>query len=212
MSPARLGGFFLGRWAAQFCGYRIPAGCRRARAPAQRSSRHGAYNARRYALHAKYQNRNRRLVLAHLGENPCIDCGEIDVIVLDFDHVTDTKISSISKMIHDGIAVQRLRAEMAKCVVRCANCHRRKTAAERKSYRVSPWLYNAEVSLLPGYLESFGTGEGRTRDKRLKRPLLYRLSYRPSAIALFVKHTRRSQVARSIHRRELDDSTSHRYF
>ena len=101
----------------------------------------GAYNARRYALHAIYTNRNRGLVLKHLKAHPCVDCGEPDLLVLDFDHITGNKHGDISRMIRGGTSVERLLAEIAKCVVRCSNCHRRKTAAERGSYRNSPWLY-----------------------------------------------------------------------
>ncbi len=106
----------------------------------------GAYNARRYALHLKYTERNRRIVLDHLAEHPCVDCDEADVIVLDFDHVRGSKYGAISRMIFGGTSVQKLRAEIEKCEVRCANCHRRKTAAECNSYRTRPWLYQGAGS------------------------------------------------------------------
>jgi hypothetical protein len=99
------------------------------------------YNARRYALHLTYTERNRRLVLDHLANHPCIDCGERDIVVLDFDHVRGVKLDAVSRMIFGGTSERRLRAEIDKCVVRCANCHRRKTALECGSYRTRPWLY-----------------------------------------------------------------------
>lgn len=102
----------------------------------------GAYNARRYALHAIYTERNRGIVLRHLKTHPCVDCGERDLLVLDFDHISGTKHGDISRMIGGGTSVERLEAEIAKCVVRCSNCPRRKTATERGSYRNSPWLYD----------------------------------------------------------------------
>jgi hypothetical protein len=105
----------------------------------QRTS--NTYNERRYALHLIYTERNRRLVLEHLAMHPCIDCGENDVVVLDFDHVRGTKLGAVSRMIVGGTSVQRLQAEIAKCVGRCANCHRRKTAMECGSYRTRLWLY-----------------------------------------------------------------------
>ena len=101
-----------------------------------------AYNARRYALHREYTKRNRGIVLEHLVNNPCVDCGESDLVVLDFDHVRGTKTMHVSRMIVGGTSVETLLAEIAKCVVRCANCHRRKTAVERGSYRNQPWLYD----------------------------------------------------------------------
>ena len=72
----------------------------------------------------------RRMVLGHLLENPCVDCGESDPIVLEFDHRDP---SGKSFNIGDGVAraygTQRIKDEIAKCDVRCANCHRRKTRA-----------------------------------------------------------------------------------
>jgi hypothetical protein len=107
-----------------------------------------SYNARRYISHAAYKNRNRALVLAHLAEHPCVDCNETDILVLDFDHVRGTKICSISHMIRSGTAAPKLLAEMEKCVVRCANCHRRKTAQECGSYRIAPHVFEPVPALV----------------------------------------------------------------
>ena len=63
-------------------------------------------------------------------------------------------------MIHEGTAVERFQAEMAKCVIRCANCHRRKTAAERGSYRMTPWLYEITAIPQPGDQGEFWDGRG----------------------------------------------------
>lgn len=71
----------------------------------------------------------RALVYNYLKAHPCIDCGEPDIVVLDFDHVRGEKLHNVSDMIRRGAALQRIEAEIAKCDVRCANCHRRKTAA-----------------------------------------------------------------------------------
>jgi hypothetical protein len=105
----------------------------------QRTS--AVYNARRYALHLTYTMRNRRMVLDHLQQHPCVDCNESDILVLDFDHVRGAKHDHISRMIFGGTSAKKLQAEIDKCVVRCANCHRRKTAFECGSYRTKPWLY-----------------------------------------------------------------------
>lgn len=71
--------------------------------------------------------RNKELVRDFLKKNPCTDCGMEDIRVLDFDHVKGIKAANISRLVHQGAAVWRLLEEMAKCVIRCANCHRIKT-------------------------------------------------------------------------------------
>ena len=59
----------------------------------------------------------------------CLDCGEKDQRVLDFDHVRGIKAFTISD--HLDLSPARLYAEIDKCEVRCANCHRRVTADRR---------------------------------------------------------------------------------
>ncbi len=71
----------------------------------------------------------RSFVQAHLDANPCVDCGERDLRVLQFDHVRGKKLTEVSKL--RGCSLKRVQAEVAKCVVRCGNCHRRKTIRER---------------------------------------------------------------------------------
>ena len=75
-----------------------------------------------------------RLVLEYLRDHPCVDCGEADPIVLDFDHQRD-KIANISQMVLRKRPWSVILAEIAKCEVVCANCHRRRTAAQQRTYR-----------------------------------------------------------------------------
>lgn len=58
--------------------------------------------------------------------NPCVDCGEADPVVLEFDHLRDKEFS-IAKGLQDR-NWQTVLDEIAKCDVVCANCHRRRTA------------------------------------------------------------------------------------
>lgn len=74
------------------------------------------------------------LVLERLSEG-CIDCKEKDIIVLQFDHLSD-KIQNIAKLRLDDGPVDKFILEMNKCVIRCANCHIRKTAKERNWWKL----------------------------------------------------------------------------
>ena len=63
-----------------------------------------------------------------------MECRERDTAVLDFDHLGE-KSANVSRLVWEGAARHRLHEEMAKCVVRCANCHRRRTAEARGWFR-----------------------------------------------------------------------------
>lgn len=74
----------------------------------------------------------RQYVTDYLQTHPCIDCGETDIIVLEFDHVRGVKRKNISNLIMQTYSLQTLMEEIQKCEVRCANCHRRVTHNRRK--------------------------------------------------------------------------------
>lgn len=76
---------------------------------------------------------NRAFVVDVLLRSKCADCGIRDPIVLEFDHVTGVKRDSISALIMAPAAISSIKAEIAKCDVRCANCHRRKTSRRWRS-------------------------------------------------------------------------------
>jgi hypothetical protein len=88
------------------------------------------HNRRRCRNQALYRARNRKLIAQYLSVNPCVDCGENDLRVLEFDHVRGSKEWNISRLVQAGWAWQRIAREIAKCEVRCANCHRRKTVEQ----------------------------------------------------------------------------------
>jgi hypothetical protein len=71
----------------------------------------------------------------HYSSHPCVDCGEPDPVVLEFDHVRGVKSKNISSLIDMGVSLSRIADEIAKCDVRCANCHRRKTAIRGGWYK-----------------------------------------------------------------------------
>ena len=57
-------------------------------------------------------------------EHPCDGCGETDPVVLDFHHVKGQKLFCVSQFV--DCSDKRLWDEIAKCIVLCANCHRRR--------------------------------------------------------------------------------------
>ena len=72
--------------------------------------------------------KNMRLKNEYLNEHPCVDCGNTDVRVLDFDHIRGEKRFNIS----EGILLKwkDIIKEIDKCDIRCANCHRIRHAEE----------------------------------------------------------------------------------
>jgi len=65
-------------------------------------------------------------LIPYLQERQCADCGERDVLVLEFDHVGDEEFM-IGRALREKAWADIL-VEIEKCEVGCANCHRRRTA------------------------------------------------------------------------------------
>ena len=69
----------------------------------------------------------RKINRAYLSEvkklNPCT-CGESTGVCLDFHHVSGTKEFAVSRGANN-VSITKLREELIKCVVLCANCHRK---------------------------------------------------------------------------------------
>ena len=80
------------------------------------------------------REQGRKFVWDYLSTHPCVDCGECDPVVLEFDHVEGIKVASISSMVAMGYSIPTIQKEIEKCEVRCANCHREKTFGQLKWY------------------------------------------------------------------------------
>jgi|SRR5579872_7331304 len=74
-------------------------------------------------------------VLNYLNTHPCVDCGEKDPVVLEFDHIRD-KLIAVSELFK--YSLKKMESEIKKCEVRCSNCHRRKTAIQFNWYKRLP--------------------------------------------------------------------------
>lgn len=86
------------------------------------------YNARLNELRtAKYYRRQAESI-AKLG-GKCVDCGRLDS--LEFDHVDPaTKVSKVTDLLRCG-SQDRLNAELAKCVLRCRDCHKSRSDTDQ---------------------------------------------------------------------------------
>jgi hypothetical protein len=76
----------------------------------------------------KARRKAQSFLLDHVKQNPCVDCGETNPTVLEFDHVRGKKIRCIGDMIRRGNSLTLIKEELSKCEVRCANCHKIRTA------------------------------------------------------------------------------------
>lgn len=102
---------------------------------------HYKNNRQYYLLKARKRNKKLKLVIqkylwGYLLNHHCLDCGEKDPIVLEFDHMK-MKLMAVSKLISYG-SIYKIQQEVKKCEVRCANCHRRKTALQYSWYKNLP--------------------------------------------------------------------------
>jgi hypothetical protein len=75
--------------------------------------------------HSERTGRKRKL-LRYLKDVPCVDCdGSFHYSQMDFDHVRGEKKKDVSRL--TGAPLSTLLAEVEKCDVVCANCHRQRT-------------------------------------------------------------------------------------
>jgi len=91
--------------------------------------------ARSYERNKIQRVRNRDFVKSIKEISECIDCGENNPLVLDFDHVRGDKVLAISDMVNRAYGINSISEEMEKCEVRCANCHRIITEKRRDDKR-----------------------------------------------------------------------------
>jgi hypothetical protein len=99
------------------------------------SRQHYLNNIKGYVAKAGLWNEKHRKVLHqyildYLSEHPCVDCGERDAVVLQFDHVRGSKRNSVAALIQRNLSLDVVKFEIEKCEVRCANCHLRKTSKQ----------------------------------------------------------------------------------
>ena len=98
------------------------------------------YIAKAHARNLVYREDIRARLLAFFLAHPCVDCGEQDAIVLQFDHEDPSrKSATVADLFKRGFSWRTIEKEIAKCQIRCAmitcgarrgssagqNCHNR---------------------------------------------------------------------------------------
>lgn len=85
-----------------------------------------------------------KYLFSYFMENPCTDCGETNPVILEFDHRDSSeKSGTVSEMVITH-SMELIEAEVAKCDVRCANCHRLKTARDFNWRSYQLWILNKD--------------------------------------------------------------------
>lgn len=101
-------------------------------------------NSIRKSKHNRLQLKRYR-ILQYLLAHPCVDCGETNPILLDFDHVRGTKEFNIMYSLTNK-SWEIIVKEIDKCEIRCLKCHRLRTARQHGWYK---WVTDTEtISLL----------------------------------------------------------------
>ena len=74
----------------------------------------------------------------NLKQVPCADCGESrNPEAMDFDHVRGRKKGNVSQLL-GTVPFHEVLAEIAKCEVVCAGCHRERTKERHQSKHRTP--------------------------------------------------------------------------
>jgi hypothetical protein len=102
------------------------------------SNRYNRTHAERFAQLKDARIKRLYEWINELKQAPCMDCKKtFHPVCMDFDHIENgTKIKGITRMINETYSKESILAELKKCELVCANCHRLRTWA---SGREMPW-------------------------------------------------------------------------
>jgi hypothetical protein len=111
----------------------------RAAYPERHRAHARAWVERNLERHRQTVRRRKRevadFIRAYKAAHPCERCGEAHPACLEFHHRDRAaKTANVSEIgVRRGWSIARVRAELAKCDVRCANCHRKAHWKERQT-------------------------------------------------------------------------------
>jgi len=89
--------------------------------------------ARKVAIHSYIQHMKNQL--------RCVDCGQQHPATLHFHHRnSEDKVFNISDAVYKGFSLDRIKKEISKCIVLCANCHAIRHYNMRNNNQTSPGI------------------------------------------------------------------------
>lgn len=96
-------------------------------------ARNRDYYRRKQAQRRKETRGRLMEIIADNKKKPCVDCGRQFIpCAMDYDHVRGKKLFDVGRVSGTGISEAKLMAEIDKCEVVCAVCHRIRTHERRQ--------------------------------------------------------------------------------
>lgn len=82
-------------------------------------------NCHRIVHYTSPEQDRRRWIHDEKRDEGCDRCGESNPACLDFHHFGDEKDATVARLVSDKRSKECIRAEIERCRVLCANCHRK---------------------------------------------------------------------------------------
>lgn len=91
----------------------------------KRESYHKHYesNKEKFQARRKYYENNNKEYIKNIKNCGCAICDEKDIACLDFHHLRDKEFNIANEI--KNLSIDNLKKEIDKCIVLCANCHRK---------------------------------------------------------------------------------------
>jgi hypothetical protein len=118
---------FNWRWKSLNTRQRTCRECQKAQKNDWYSNNADRHKANIYQNKLSNVNDAREYVRDYLSNHHCVDCGEADIRVLEFDHVRGQKRETVGILINRGYPLSTIIEEISKCEVVCSNCHKKRT-------------------------------------------------------------------------------------
>lgn len=102
---------------------------RRSNPEKMRASQKSWYDRNGHRVRERYKERTAeaRQFVNRMKDSPCVDCGgKFPPVCMDFDHLRDKKMD-VAVMVNRAMSISEIGAEIEKCELVCANCHRIRT-------------------------------------------------------------------------------------